>query len=116
MSAGDFVLIGWLVGGVIFGLLAANEVWKDPPVTSGSPGLDAFTVFVGAVVAAPLVAAAAAVAGLAWCGAWLLPAFRERKRAERTEREQSTAEAQQAAVDRLHHELGLPPVDWEGRP
>jgi hypothetical protein len=113
MSGNVVAAVAWLGGGVLLGLAGANSVWSDPRRTS-SPGLDASVVFAAAVALAPFVAAGLVLAGVAWCGAWLLPAFRERKRAERAERVQATQKAQRAAVDRLHHELGLPPVDWTG--
>jgi hypothetical protein len=114
VTGNDIALAGWLVGGVAFGLIGANMIWQDPGAT-GSPGLDAFMVFIVAIALAPFIAAGLVLAALAWSGAWLLPAFRERKRAERAERERVAEQVQRAEVDRLHVQLGLPSVDWEGR-
>lgn len=107
---GTVVMLIWLVGGVVMGMVAANLLIADD-----GDGFNALLLFVGCVVGAPLIAAAAAVGGLAWCGAWLLPAFRARRRTGRLARRWSAEQSRRAEVDRLHAELGLPPVDWEGR-
>lgn len=114
MSGDDVFLVAWLVSGVIIGLVVANMIWQEPDADT-APGLEAFVAFIACIALAPLIAAGLVLAGIAWCGAWLLPAFRERKRAERAEREQAAERAQRSEVDRLHAQLGLPSVDWEGR-
>jgi hypothetical protein len=43
-------------------------------------------------------------------------ACREAKRAERAKRERVAEETRRIEVDKLHAKLGLPPVDWDGRP
>jgi hypothetical protein len=101
---------------VLAAMVVANWWWQQPQygVSGTSRGLDTAAAFVLALVLWPLVAAVGCLAGLFWAGSWLLPAVRASRRAERAEREQATAEAQRDAVDRMHRELGLPPVDWSG--
>ncbi len=114
MSTRDWLTVGWLVCGVAVGLVAANCFYaneRDP-----DRGFVAAAAFVVAVVGFPIVAGIGVVVLVLWAGGWLLPARRREVR-ERCERERrADVESARAEIDKLHGQVGLPPVDWDAAP
>jgi len=112
VTAHDWLAIGWAVGGLVLGLVAANWVYSDR--SDQDRGFMAACAFMLSVAAFPLIAGI----GLAWllfvAGAWLLPAYRREWREKREETRRTEAETARVEIDKLHAQVGLPPVDWSG--
>jgi hypothetical protein len=106
---------GYIAAGMVTGLSVANLTWRDLP-NSPSRGMDTAWAFAICFIVWPLILAEYVLYGLARAGAWLLPAYRATKRQERAEQRQAADRRRRREVDRLHRELGLPPVDWEPKP
>jgi hypothetical protein len=104
--------VGWLVGGVALGILAANWVYEDGD--PGDRGFVAACAFTVCVVAFPIIGGALVLAGLFIAGGWLLPARRRELREKRDLRRRNEIARSQQETDRLRAEVGLPPFNWDG--
>ena len=115
-TVGGALMVAWGVLGVAGGLFAANWVYGDPAGgTLDDRGFIALCAFVAVAALLPVVLVGAAVYGLTLAGAWLLPAYRAERRERRTEARRTEAETARLEIDKLHAQVGLPPVDWEAR-
>lgn len=113
MSAGSAVGLAWLVLGVVAGLFVANWIYAD---SRSDRGFEASMFFVATLAFLPLVLAAAALVGVAWLGGWLLPAVRADRRDRMADRRRTEEQGRRREIDKLHQQVGLPPVDWDGQP
>src|SRR5437773_31262 len=109
MTVQDWLSIGWLAAGVALGLVAANWMYDDD---DGDRGFMAALAFVFCVALFPIIAGVLVLAGLFYAGGWLLPSRRRELRKRRDGQRTTSAARSRAEIDRLHTELGLPPVNW----
>lgn len=115
MTGDDWIMVAWGVGGVVAGLAAANWVYVDDShrsVNAEARALDALCGFVCVVVFFPVLLALAGVALLAWSVGWSLPAVRRERQERRAAAKHDADEATRWEIDKLHSQVGLPPVDW----